>query len=216
MPTPNLNYYPMVEPLPGGTAFLDGWETTLAADWNGNEPPAMTDWINLDTVLIQWKAMATVVMEWTSDSKTYRQMVALFPSQGVIRGGMIPGGMANDVPPVSDTGFTVIPAGARVYMPLLARDIQLLVNHAPLTLSYIAQNGEWKAVFSGMFPLRQPTGQQYTLPAIGDGETGLILLCSLTNMGYVVLQEQKLSGSMPWFFMSAGSNGGGNGGGVPS
>ncbi|MTD33680.1 hypothetical protein GKE73_13525 [Paludibacterium sp. dN 18-1] len=67
---PNDAYTPMIPAISGRSIYMDGWETTLAADWtpNGMNSPVLTDWIGLDNQLkTRSGTSAEVVIEWIGE-----------------------------------------------------------------------------------------------------------------------------------------------------
>lgn len=214
MAIPNSNYYPSVAPNPGQAVYLDGWETTLAAEWSGTGVPQFESWINLDTVLLQFpNSFANIVLEWAVDGVTYRQPAVVYATDGRVYGEKVDSGMATNAPS-TDSVSAAMPKGARVYMPLMAADIQFLVNFSPVLLPYTVQDNAWVSATTYHFNKPYgPNGRRYVFPNIVDGDKGLVLLCVFTSRGYVVIQEQKLTGELNWFDMPAITN---NNGGTPS
>ncbi|MTD33939.1 hypothetical protein GKE73_15955 [Paludibacterium sp. dN 18-1] len=160
---PNDAYSPLTHAISGRSIYLDGWETTLAADWtpNGMSSPVLTDWIGLDTQLKMLSGTtATVVIEWDSeDGTTYRRPFSLYAAGDVIRWGDMPD-MATGA--VSDASMT-IPSGSRVYLPLMAADMQLLANRSPECITYVINNGTW-ACIGGFSPyMMNPDGSGFQL-----------------------------------------------------
>ncbi|WP_119313228.1 hypothetical protein [Aquitalea magnusonii] len=214
MATPNSDYYPRVAPNPGQAVYLDGWETTLTAEWVGTGTPQLANWINLDTILLQFpNSYANLVFEWVVDGVTYRQPGVAYAMEGHVYAEKVGRGMATNAVSFDDASKP-IPNGARVYLPLMAEDIQFLVNFSPVLLPYKVQDNAWVSATTHYFQAPySPNGVRYVFPEIAEGDKALVLLCAFTSRGYVVIQEQKLTGELNWFDMPAIIN---NGGGTPS
>jgi hypothetical protein len=151
---PNSELLPNVAPNPGQAVYLDGWETTLTAEWVGTGTPQLANWINLDTILLQFpNSYANLVFEWAVDGVTYRQAGVAYAMDGHVYAEKVQRDATNAVS-FDDTGKP-IPNGARVYIPLMAGDIQFLVKRTT-ALSY-SPRWAWQPFLNQ--PLGNPMGQ---------------------------------------------------------
>lgn len=215
MSTPNPSFSPEVEAINGNPIYFDGWETTLSADWDGSGTPPLTDWITLDTALqARIDSSACIAIEWTDDAgQTFRRKFVVYwdnSYRDCVTSNPLP-----DMATSSQTPWSSMPAGSRVYMPVFSADLQWLINTAPTCFPYVVSNGKWIPLLRYSPSFVNPDSSPFIFPVIDDTTTAtaLILLCYMARYNFVVLQCTLLTGEMQWFDLPPGYNGGGSGGG---
>lgn len=187
MATPNPDYSPAGQAINKSPVYLDGWETTLTAEWDGVSDLPVAAWIGLDTYLKssdQTHAILTIETP-SSAQPRYRQLLYLY-SDGLTVTTEYYGNLATDAPP---DGF-LFPAGSRVYMSLSADDLQKVFNNRLAVLSYFVVNGQWVGLESYQ-TVFNPNGTVYQFPAVGSN-TGLILLTYPKARGGQILLSATL------------------------
>jgi hypothetical protein len=204
MAEPNVMYSPIVPPINFRNYYPDGWETVLASSWDGSGIPPVSSWIGLDAVLKSVNGSAVyIVVEWIESNKTYRVQFKVWASSGVLN-CMRDVDMATDVADFS----VAIPAGARVYVSLMGSEIQKIVNFSPIIIPFYIRYGGFASFYPLEYLILNPDGSEYQTPSVPDAQTtGLLLTAYQTNIGYVVIGSQFLTGSKQWFIPPSGSNG---------
>lgn len=197
MAQPNNNYWPDFIPMAGRNVYLDGWETTLSADWNGEGWPPLVDWIGLDSILITVPAViAKIVIEWVDSGNTYRRLYKLYKNSDGNRSRAI-----SDMATCADSSSGVMPAGARVYIPMLASDMQIFENFGQLVLPYFLQNGLFENIFPIWPELIMPDGSYYQFPDASSNPlvTGLLISVFRLGSNYIVMSEVRLTLPGGWY-----------------
>lgn len=171
MATPNAAYQPRWPAINQSPVYLDGWETTLTTEWDGNSALPVADWIGLDVFLKNNDAAhAMLTLETPASAPVrYRKMLQIYGDGDAVMADDY-GNLATDAPPDE----FLWPAGSRLYMSVSALDLQRVFNNQLTVMSYYVVDGHWEGVDS-YSTVVNPDGTPYEFPPVGNN-TGLILL----------------------------------------
>lgn len=183
-PTPNPDYYTYNEAVNTAPIYMDGWETTLTAEWDGYSALQLANWIGLDAKLkTNVRAHALLTLETPADAPNkYRTLVQVQADNGGTKLKFYSmENLATDAPPAD----FLFPAGSRVYMSISAHDLQKVFNNPLRLLFYRVVNGQWSRL-AFYNSVANPDGTPYTFPPVDD-YTGLVLIAFEPNTGGLVV-----------------------------